>query len=198
MKVRLIPEKYKEKEKNKSIKKTLKIGGTFFGGGFWFKFSIFLVLASILSCFGLWGYKISLSKEEEKIETEIADLESQRDLEMENKIIALNQKSQDLKEFLSERFYASRTLKMIEDLTLPLVQISDVNADIFTGLINLNLKTGSYKKLAEQIVAFKEDSRIDSINIQELSSNERLGEITSGLELSLNKEFLKGFSEESQ
>jgi len=198
MDIKLMPDKYKAKRKVGAGLKLSKMGlsklsGKFIAqGNFWAILSIGLLIGVILFCFGLWGYKISLSKNKENLSQRIEELQNQRDLELEADFMDLREKIDNFKNILEKRVYSSNLFKMFEELAIAQARFSDLSADISQLEVNLDLEAVNYAALAEQIVVFEQDSRIKSVDFSEAGLGSD-GWVNSSVEIELNSDFL--FSE---
>lgn len=188
MDIKLMPEKYKEK---KELSAGLKLSLSKLGSktNFWLILTVSFLVLVILICFGLWGYKNSLIREKENLEGEFEELTSQRDLELETNLIALKEGIDDFKKILEQRLYSSKFFKMLDELTLPRVQFTGLNADLSQAVIVLKTEVINYQTLAKQIVAFEQDWRIKKVELSEVRLN-TAGRLDSDLGIELNPDFL--------
>ncbi len=79
---------------------------------------------------------------------------------------------------------------MLEELTLPQVRFIEFGADLSQAKITLTTETVNYNILAKQIVAFEQDSRIEKVELSEVSLGDT-GGVGSELEIELNPDFLR-------
>ncbi len=185
-----MPDKYKAKRKIGAGFELSKLFDKFFGqGNFFVILSVSLLVAVVLSCFGLWGYKISLNKDKEDLSQKIDELQSQRDLELEANFMDLKEKIDNFKNILAKRVYSLNLFKMFEELALTQVQFSNLNVELSQLEASLSLKAVNYTVLAKQIVVFEQDSRIKSVDFSEASLGSD-GWVNSNVELKFNSDFL--------
>ena len=195
MDIKLMPEKYKEKGIGGDLKELPRIGlSKIFGqvssqGSLWFTLSIVLLVLVVLSCFGLWGYKINLNKEIDNLAQRFEELESQRNPELETSFAELKEKVDSFKSILAKRVYFLNTLKMLEELTLTQVHYTDFTADLKKAALSLGIQATSYNILAKQIAVFEDDSRIGGVEFSEVGL-EKSGWVSSELDIKLNLGFL--------
>ena len=194
MDIKLMPEKYKKI----GISSELKLSGSglfnffnkfAFKDNFFFVLSSVLLISIILISFGLWGYKINLSKDKGILVQEFEELQNQRDLDLENNFIDLKEKIDNFKNIIDKRVYSLNILKVFEELTLPSVQYDDFSADLIKLLVDLKIEANNYNSIAKQVFIFENDSRIESVNFSEVQL-ERGSLIGSNLKFKLNPSFL--------
>ncbi len=194
MDIKLMPEKYKRKG----------IGGglSLFRSGplriivqlaskanLWFVLSFVLLIGLVLVCFGLWGYKINLDKNKESLVQKMEELQAQRDLNLENDFMELKETIENFRKILDKRIYSSNILETLEELTIPDVQYSNFKVNFGRLLLDLKAEAADYNSLAKQVIIFKNDSRINKVNLFEVSL-EKSGWVGTNLNLELNPSFL--------
>lgn len=196
MDIKIMPEQYKRRKEaavgfkvsavgflNKLTSKT----------NLWLALTIGFLLLVILIYFGLTGYKNSLIEEKVNSEERLAELTNQRDLEMEVNFMELKTGIEDLKKVLENRLYSSKLFEMLEEITLPRVQFTGLEADLSQAKLILKAEAADYPTLAKQIVVFEQDSRIEKVDLSEVNL-ETSGRIVSDLRVELNPDFLRAWS----
>ncbi len=156
----------------------------------WLALSLILLIIAVLATFGFWGYKDNLIKEKGNLEEKIKELDNQRDLDLEANFIELKKGIESFKNILKTHIYPSYLFKMLEELTLPQVRFIEFGADLSQAKITLTTETVNYNILAKQIVAFEQDSRIEKVELSEVSLGDT-GGVGSELEIELNPDFLR-------
>ena len=191
MDIKLMPEKYKKREES-PVK--LSVSGFLSkltsAANLWLILFVGFLILVILAYFGLRGYKNSLNEEGENLEKRFEELVGQRDLESEANFIELKEGIEDFKKFLNSRLYPSNLFEMMEDLTLPQVQFTDLDSNLSQAVIILEIEAVDYQTLAKQVVAFEEDERIKKIELSEVNL-ETSGRVGSSLSIELNPDFLR-------
>ena len=193
MDIKIMPEKYKRR-------KEAAIGFKVSAAGFldkltsktnlWLALTIGFLLLVILIYFGLTGYKNSLIEEKGNLEERLIGLTNQRDLEMEDDFMELKTGIEDLRKVLENRFYSSKLFEMLEEITLPQVQFTGLDADLSQAKLVLKAEAMDYPTLAKQVVVFEQDSRIEKVDLSEVNL-ETSGRIVSDLRIELNPDFLR-------
>ncbi|MFH1671240.1 MAG: hypothetical protein ABH889_00460 [Candidatus Portnoybacteria bacterium] len=188
--IKLMPDKYNKNKSGDSGPKLSMENISQLGerltskGSLWFGLSIFFLIATVLISLGLWGYKISLVQGEEKLDKRIGEINSQRDLEFESKLTDLKEKIEGARSILGNRVYPSAVFSLIEELTIPGIQFSELSLDIARGQVILMVEANTFDALAKQIVIFEEDERVEDINLTSANLNE-LGKATSKIDIKL-------------
>ena len=188
--IKLMPDKYNKNKSGDSGPKLSMENISQLGerltskGSLWFGLSIFFLIATVLISLGLWGYKISLVQGEEKLDKRIGEINSQRDLEFESKLTDLKEKIEGARSILGNRVYPSSVFSLIEELTIPGIQFSELSLDIARGQVILMVEANTFGALAKQIVVFEEDERVEDINLTSANLNE-LGKATSKIDIKL-------------
>ncbi len=152
-------------------------------------FSLIILTAVLLVCFGIWGYQNNLSKEKEKLAEEIEQLQSQRDLNLESKLVNLKKGIENFKKLINKHIYFSNILRMFEELTLPQVAISGLSIDLSENSVSLRIDSVNYETLAKQIVTFEEDVRIKELDTSGVNMDSA-GSVGSSLGIKLEPDFL--------
>lgn len=188
-----MPEKYKRRVGAAEEKKSSLAGFLnkfFFRTNLWLVLSIAFLILVILVCFGLWGYKENLAEEKANLGNQLAQLNKQRDLELEANFSGLKEGVEDLKKVLKNSVYPSRLLKMLEELTLPQVQFTSLDVDFTQAALNLDAESANYTTLAKQIIAFEEDERIEEVDVSGVGLD-MAGRVKSALDIEVNLDFLR-------
>jgi len=189
MDIKLMPEKYKKRERPLAGFPATLLGKLATRANFWLMLIVIFLGLVILSYFGLWGYKNSLVEENEDLERRFEELAGQRNLELEANFMELKESIENFKKFLGNRLYPSKLFEMLEELTLPQVQFIDLNTDFSQATLSLKTEAVDYQTLAKQVVVFEEDWRINKIELSEVNL-EPSGRVSSDLEIKLNPDFL--------
>lgn len=195
MDIKIMPEKYKRR-------KEAAVGFKVSAAGFlnkltsktnlWLALTIVFLLLVILIYFGLTGYKNNLIEEKGNLEERLVELTNQRYLETEVNFMELKTNIDDLRKVLENRLYSSKLFEMLEEITLPQVQFTGLEADLSQAKLILKTETVDYSTLAKQVVVFEQDSRIEKVDLSEVNL-ETYGRIVSDLRVELNPDFLRAW-----
>ena len=90
MDIKLMPEKYKRKEKQLTGLSATLLSRLITRANLWLMLSLIFLGLVALTYFGLWGYKNSLAKEKEDLESRFEELAGQRNLELEANFMELS------------------------------------------------------------------------------------------------------------
>jgi len=193
MDIKIMPEKYKrKKEKATGFKMSAAgfLSKLTSKTNLWMILTVGFLLLVVLIYLGLTGYKSSLTEEKENLEERLVELTNQRDLEMEVNFMELKTDIEDLRKVLENRLYSSKIFEMLEEITLPQVQFTSLEADLSQAKLNLKTETVDYPTLAKQVVVFEQDSRIEKVDLSDVNL-ETSGRIGSDLRIELNPDFLR-------
>jgi len=172
MDIKLIPDKYKKKDRIGIRSKTSALSSL--SKQITSKNSILMVLSIgflivvVLTCLGLWGYQANLIKNKTSLTERIENLQNQRNDDLENNFVELGKRIGGFEKTLENRIYFSKIFEMIEELTLSQVQFADMNIDLIENKFNLRTEASSYSVLAKQVIIFEEDSRIKSTKLSKI------------------------------
>lgn len=148
-----------------------------------------LVVLSLLVYGGLSLYNRSLVNQLEKIQSQIVEVEKQRDIDFEKKAISLEKTLNSLKIVLKNQLYWSNLFSKLGELTVPKVSFSNfagrVEKDDSVG-VNLSGNAAGYTYLAKQMVSFSQEKSVSNVE----TSGITLG-TEGGIEFVLNINFLK-------
>jgi len=146
---------------------------------------IMLVLAFALTGI-LMFYRKSLENKLTQFDSDITNLESQRNKAVETNLLTLNKQLSLTSRLLNEHIFWSKALNRVEALTHPQVQFVSFNATAEEGKFEVKAITHNYTVLAKQIAAYVSDDLIKDINLGDVHV------LTSGrLEFSINISFDK-------
>ena len=192
MDIKLIPDKYKKRDKDK-VKSRISAFGNLSEQitskkSILMIFSIGFLIVVILISLGLWGYQANLIKEKTSLIERIGNLQNQRNNDLEVNFIELGKRIEGFERTLEHRIYFSKIFEMIEELTLPQVQFADTNIDLSENKFNLKIEADSYSTLANQVIVFEEDLRIKNVELSKTGLS-TYGQVTSELTLELNSSF---------
>ncbi|MFH0906637.1 MAG: hypothetical protein V1829_00035 [bacterium] len=191
MDIKLMPKEYDSKSKSSAGAKSSARGFASLGGkivsksSLWITLIVGLSVIIVLISLGMFGYKTILNKEKRELTSQIENLQSQRDLELEASFIGLKNRIDDLKDLLKKRVYSSNAFDMLEELTLPQIQLSDFDMDLSQNKISVGVEAVDYQTLAKQAVVFEQDSRIKKTEISSIDLDVS-GRVTSGFIIELN------------
>lgn len=185
MDIKLLPEEYQ--------KKSSLVGGLGFSRlksaeyliNVWVVVSLILIVAAVAVYSGLFFYRNKLTKEKNNLESQIVQIEAQRDVAMEENFMQLEKGIGDLKKILENRVYPSELFKMLEELTLPAVWYDNMKVDFFEAAFDLEVTTNDYNTLAKQAVIFQNDSRIKKVNFSDATLGKE-GYVSSSFTIALN------------
>lgn len=146
-----------------------------------------LVLA-LLIWGGLFFYYKSLQKQKDSLNKRANEIYTSDNKEMTAKILNLEKDLKKVKKLIDSHVYASQGLKLLEDYTLPNVQLLDFNLDVKAGTISAKGLAQTYAVLAKQILLLEKQDSIKSVKVSDVSLN-RLGGIGFSMELNLKDNF---------
>lgn len=194
--IKLMPEKYnREDKKNKQPFGFSSLGQI--GHSFLLfvskrsKAMLTIFIIFILISLGLWGYRLSLINKKEQLSQAIEELQTQRNLSLENDFREIKKGIGNFKELLANRVYASKLFSMLEELTLPSLSFTGFQADLIEGSLSLDAQAENYTALAKQILVFEKDDRINKVEVSSANIGQS-GQVASDLIIKLNLSFLKG------
>lgn len=193
MDIKIMPEKYKRRREMAEEKRLSLVG--FLGRlvsqtNLWLALSIVFLILVVLACLGLWGYQKSLIEEKADLENRLTELTNQRDLELEADFMGLKNGIEDLKKVLKNRLYPSKLFEMLEELTLPQVQFTELDTDFPQAKLTLETESIDYTTLAKQMIVFEKDGRIEKVDLSEVSLDST-GRVNSTLNIEINLDFLR-------
>lgn len=193
MDIKSIPEEYQEKKLG-GFKLPMinfsRLAGLKPRPNLWLILSVSLLVLTILITLGLFGYKNNLIQQKAALETQIKELEEQRDLGLETKLIELEKNITALKKFLAIHIYPSKLFQILEEITLPQVQLTNFSTDLSTGKISLAAEAANYSTLAKQLMAFEQDTRIKKVEVSGINLGSG-GQVDFNLEIEFDSQFLK-------
>jgi hypothetical protein len=192
MDIKLMPEKYKTGEglDGQTGQAILSLAEKISSrANLWLWLSVGLLLLVVLVSLGLWGYRLNLEKKSTSLSGQIEQLESKRDLELEAEFSRLNSTIENLKKIFAKRIYPSKVLALLEELTLPQVQFTDLSIDFIQSTFDLKARAVDYDVIAKQVVVFESDERVKSISFSQVNMDEE-GGVSSDFSIELSPSFL--------
>lgn len=192
--IKLIPKKNDQKKEGisgKSISENIsKLGkGITLNSGFLLWPSVIFLLAAVLVCLGLLGYKMSLDKQKNGLIQKVDELNQTRDVAFEKDLMDLKDKIDGLKNILSNQAYSSDVFTLLEELVVPQVYFASLSSDLAKMSISLNTMAFDVDSLVKQLVVFKNDSRIKKASLNSVNTDNS-GQVNSTIELQLKSSIL--------
>lgn len=167
-----IPKKSLEADVDDTSKEKYAGGSTPHGPGFFL--SLLILILSVVSCIGLFGY---LKVVEKSADEKIAKLEDQKNKFNEEEIDVLlraDARIQNVKGILNKHVAFSALLSHLEKITLKSVQYTSL---IYTGgidetpIVSISGKTGSYQDVALQTTEYRKSPSIFTPTVKALERN---------------------------
>lgn len=156
-----------------------------------------LLILSLLVYGGLFIYKKILTKKLDGLIKSTSELELKRDSKLENSIYDADKKLTIVEGLFKDHFYWSKIFAKIEQAVLPNVYFSEAKIALAGSKLNLTLfgTAPSYTSIAKQMVSFKEDVLIESVDLGDVKLSEA-GGISFELIISASKVILINQTEE--
>lgn len=151
---------------------------------------VFLLLA-VVAVAGLYYYKNTITTKITDLDTQISNLEKNRNAEAEDKILVLNKQLSLISNIIDNHIFWTKGFGKLESLLQSQIQITSLDAS--TEKIDLRGIAPSYTMIAKQIAAFYSDQN-NSIQDLELGNINALtnGKLEFSITLKLDKDkFLK-------
>lgn len=133
--------------------------------GFLFFLPVALLIIVVLVYLGLWGYKLSLDSKNKALDKNIEELNSQRDLKLENEFITIKESIDNLKTLIKKRVYPVSFFNLFEQITLARVWFPNFSVDFKEGKIDGDIEANNYNTLAKQIIVFEQDGHIKKVEV---------------------------------
>ncbi len=152
--------------------------------------SIIFLTLSLLIWGGLWWYQNSIVQKTTLVTSRIDELQAQRDVEIEKVLIELDKSIKNLDEVLKDRIYPVNIFNVLEDLVLPEVFFSSFSSDVSEATVSTHVIAQNYKILAEQMIVFKESSRIENVEFNSINLGDE-GNASADFIISLDPGLLK-------
>lgn len=130
---------------------------------------VLLVIVITLST-GIYFYKNSIETKLASLDTDLAELEQQRNKQAEQNLILFNKQVSMLSKLLNEHTYWTIGLAKIEALTQPQVQFDSLTATVTENKLGLKAIASNYTTIARQIAAFLSDKSIKDITLSKVST----------------------------
>ena len=178
--INLIPTEYKKKGINLGANFSKVVG-----------IILALLILSLLVYGGLFIYKKNLTQKVDDLNKSISDLESKRDNKLENSIYDADKKLNAVEALFKDHFYWSKLFAIIEQVVVPDVYFTEAKIALADSKVNLILSgnAATYTSLARQMVSFKEDALVESVDLGEVKLSES-GGINFVLTISASKVIL--------
>lgn len=108
---------------------------------------------------------------------------------MEASFADLKIKIEDFKRISGVHVYPSKIFDILEELTIRQIRFIGLEADLLEANLILETESIDYKTLAEQIVVFENDPRIETVDLSEVRLDDS-GRINSNLKIKVDPDFL--------
>lgn len=152
--------------------------------------SIGILVVSLALWGGLWWYKNSIAQKATLVSGQIEQLQSQRDVEVENILIELDKTIKSLDEVLKNRIYPVNFFSVLEDLVLPEVFFSTFSSDIPEAAVDVHVIAKDYRVLAEQMIVFKESDRLENVEFNSINLEDQ-GNASADFRVEMDPDLLK-------
>jgi len=140
----------------------------------------------LLSIYGLVFYKNSLENKMIQVETDLGNMESQRNKQAEQNLLTLNKQIVLISSLLDNHILWSRAFAKVESLLQNQVQFKNFSAEVADNKFKFQALANNYTVIARQIAAFISDDSIKDISLDDVKV------LTTGkLEFSMKIEFDK-------
>src|SRR3990167_599202 len=140
---------------------------------------------------GLYFYKITLEDRKTGLDTQIVNLEKERDKKVEANLLTLSKQLSLISTLLDSHIVWSKALSKVEGLLQPQVQFLSFSAAVSDNRFEFKALATNYTVVARQIAAFVSDDSIKDVvlnNVRVLTN----GKLEFNIELEFDKtKFLK-------
>ncbi len=144
-----------------------------------------LVLVAIITM-GFLFYKGGLEDKLAQLDSDLANLEKQRDKKVENNLLTLSKQLSLTTKLLNDHIFWTKALGKIEALTNPQVQYMTFIGGINDGRFEMKALTYNYTVLAKQIAAYVSDDSIKDIDLNDVHTRTD-GKLEFSLRLTFDK-----------
>lgn len=128
-----------------------------------------ILLVCLLVWGGMWWRKSNLTQKKSLAENKMTELQAKRDVKLEAMLIDLDESIKNLDNILKNRIYPINVLEVLEDLALPEVFFSGFQVDAQEASFNINVVALNYRILAEEMIVFKNDSRVKMVEFNSIN-----------------------------
>lgn len=150
--------------------------------------SVLILVLVLLIWGGFFFYYKSLQTQKDNLNQRADEIYTSDNKDMTAKILNLEKDLKKAEKLIDSHVYASRALKLMEDYTLPNVQLLDFNLDVKSGLISAGGLAQTYTILAKQILLLEKQDSIKSVKVSNVSLDQ-LGGVGFSMEVSLKDNF---------
>ena len=151
-----------------------------------FVFSILIFLAVLAVWAALYFLNQNIDSKISDLDQQTKNLQTSENDQATTRIIGLEKEINDAKKLLASHVYSSKGFGALESLTLPNVQLNNLNLDIKGGKASFGGRTETYNSLARQMLVFENaTSTVRGINVSGISLNQS-GGIGFSMNLDLN------------
>lgn len=135
------------------------------------RYFIILILIVILTVYGgLFFYNQSLERKMKNLETEIYNIITKRDKNLENRIIEIKNKLNNSDILLKNHIFWTKGLNEFQKLVLPEIQLKNLNANAEQGKIEIRASAPNLTTIAKQGANFLSSRLIKDIEINQIKN----------------------------
>lgn len=161
-----------------------------------FYFSVFLLIATIVSYFVLSLQERGTESRLQELERILVESKTSEMIALEKEILTYRRKINAFAPLLAEHILNSKFFDLIESRTHPRVYFSQVNISSREVKVVLAGKTDSFLTLGQQLLIFEEEPLIEEVYLSQVSIDKE-GDINFGLSFVFNPEVFR-YSLETQ
>lgn len=153
-------------------------------------FALGIFLTALIVYGGTSFYTKKLSGKIELMRSEAERIESERDIESENKVLAFDKKLTATRSLLDSHVKSSNLFAFIENITHPSVYFINFTFRANDGTVVLNGSTENYITFGEQYIALQENENISDLRLSKVGLS-KTGNVEFGLSFKVDNFFYK-------
>lgn len=125
--------------------------------------------AVLVTSFAFNRYEVSLSNKLTSIDSQLTELEQQRDLKREKDLKTIQHQIENTSALMGDHIYWTKGLSRIASLMQSGVQINDLSYDGL-GKVSMDVLALNYTVLAKQIASFIYDDSVKDVSVSKIIS----------------------------
>ncbi len=149
----------------------------------WFSFALVIIVVGLYFVFSQQIVKTEAALDQ--AEQELAQVQSEEQKELENKILITKIKTEDIIQILQRRQKASDFFTLLESLVHPKLYFTALSLNIENEQAEVKGLCNDFTSLGEQVIAFSQSSFIEEAQLLDINFTKE-GEIEFSIALSLS------------
>jgi hypothetical protein len=148
-------------------------------------FGLVVILVVVAAYWAIYFYKGYLRDNIEQVVTRVEEVNAERDVPMEDEVLALDAKLSDIGLLLDNHIFTTKMFEFVENVTHPKVYFSSFSFEASRGAITVSGVTDSYVTFGEQYLYLDDLEEVSNVKISSVQVTKD-GQVRFGLSFNID------------